>query len=178
MVVSYGFTQLDALLQLWESQGLFSVFLPFLLIFAVTYAVLNKSGILGRQAGVNTIVALVVGLLALQQEFLRRFFAELFPRLGVGIGVMVALVILVGLFIMGGQAETTWMIILGSIAFIVFLVVIISTQSGFSFNSWGWWAQWGNTVIWGLILIGIIVAFTLANMKKSDLAGTRAPVPK
>lgn len=178
MVVSYGFTQLDALLQLWESQGLFSVFLPFLLIFAVTYAVLNKSGVLGRKAGVDTIVALVVGLLALQQDFLRRFFAELFPRLGVGIGVMVALVILVGLFIMGGQAETTWMIILGSIGFIVFLVVIISTQSGFSFSAWGWWSQWSNLVIWGVILIGIVVAFTLANKGREEPAGTRAPAPR
>lgn len=159
---SLGGTQLDTLLQLWESQGLFSVFLPFLLIFAVTYAILNKSGILGRKAGIDTIVALVVGLLALQQDFLRRFFAELFPRLGMGIGVILALAILVGLFIVSDQ-ENVYMIILGSIAFIVFLVVIISTQSGFSFTSWGWWSQWGNLVIWGFILIGIIVAFTLAN---------------
>lgn len=177
MVVSYGFTQLDALLQLWESQGLFSVFLPFLLIFAVTFAVLNKSGILGRKGGVDTIVSLVVGLLALQQEFLRRFFAELFPRLGVGIGVMLALIILVGLFIMGGQSQATWMIILGAVGFIVFLVVIISTQSGFSFNSWSWWSQWGNTVIWGVILIGILVSFALANKGQTREAGTLAPKP-
>jgi hypothetical protein len=159
MVVSYGFTQLDALLQLWESQGLFSVFLPFLLIFAITFAVLNKSKILGGRSGIDIIVALSIGLLALQQDFLRRFFAELFPRLGMGIGVLITLVILVGLFF--GAGEHVWMIILGSVAFIVFLVVVISTQSGFSFGAWGWWSQWGNLVIWGFILIGIVVAFAL-----------------
>ncbi len=164
-MVSYGFTQLDALIQLWESQGLFSVFLPFLLIFAVTFAILNKSKILGGKSGIDVIVALSVGLLALQQEFLRRFFYELFPRLGMGIGVILALSILIGLFIVEGK-ENIYMIILGSIAFIVFLVVIISTQSGFSFNSWSWWSQWGNLVVWGVILIGIIVAFSLT--KKSE----------
>lgn len=166
-MVSYGFTQLDALLQLWETQGLFSVFLPFLLIFAITFAVLSKSKILGGRSGIDIIVALCIGLLALQQEFLRRFFAELFPRLGMGIGVLIALLILVGLF-MTGQGEQTWMIILGSIAFIVFLVVVISTQGGFSWGAWGWWSQWGNLVIWGFILIGIIVAFALTSKFKEQ----------
>lgn len=168
--MAYGYTQLDTLLQLWESQGLFSVFLPFLLIFAITYAVLNKSGILGRRAGIDVIVAVVVGLLALQQEFLRRFFSELFPRLGMGIGVMIALIILVGMFIVG-EHQNIWMIILGSIAFIVFLVVIISTQGGFSPLGWGWWQQWGNIVVWGVVLIGIIVAFSLANIGKEQKPG-------
>ncbi len=167
MVASYGFTQLDALLQLWETQGLFSVFLPFLLIFAIVFAVLNKSKILGGRSGIDIIVALCIGLLALQQEFLRRFFAELFPRLGMGIGVLIALLILVGLFITDGGKET-WMIILGSIAFIVFLVVVISTQGGFSFGAWGWWSQWGNLVIWGFILIGIVVAFSLTSKFKEQ----------
>lgn len=166
-MVVYGFTQLDALLQLWESQGLFSVFLPFLLIFAITFAVLSKSKILGGRSGIDIIVALCVGLLALQQEFLRRFFSELFPRLGMGIGVLITLLILVGLFITE-EGKGTWMIILGSIAFIVFLVVIISTQSGFSWGAWGWWSQWGNLVIWGFILVGIIVAFALTTKFKEE----------
>ena len=160
-----GGTQLDMLLQLWESQGLFSVFLPFLLIFAVTFAVLNKSGILGKRAAIDVIVAIVVGLLALQQDFLRRFFAELFPRLGMGIGVLIALLILVGLFITE-KGENVWMIILGSMAFIVFLVVILSAQGGFSWGASSWWSQYGNLVVWGFILIGIIVAFSLSNTFK------------
>lgn len=161
-----GYSQLDALLQLWESQGLFSVFLPFLLIFAVTFAVLNKSKILGGKTGIDVIVALCIGLLALQQEFLRDFFSELFPRLGMGIGVLITLVILVGLFITS-KSENVWMIILGTAAAIVFFVVIISTQSGFSPGAWPWWSQWGNIVVWGFILIGIIVAFSLANKGKA-----------
>jgi hypothetical protein len=162
-MVAYGSTQLDALVALWESQGLFSVFLPFLLLFAVIFAILNKSKVLGGKTGIDMIVALSVGLLALQQDFLRRFFAELFPRLGMGIGVLLTLLILVGLFIGSGKSQEVWMIILGSIAFIVFLIVILSTQSGFSIGSTSWWMQWGNIVVWGLVLVGIIVAFSLSN---------------
>lgn len=159
-------TQLGQLLSIWEQNGLFSIFLPFLLIFAVTFAILNKSKILGGKSAIDMIVAVVLGLLALQQQFLNRFFVELFPRLGMGIGVILTLVILIGLFMVEGK-ENVYMIIMGSIAFIVFLVVILSTQSGFSFGgTMGWWNQWGNIIVWGVILIGIIVAFSLTTKRK------------
>ncbi|MFH1248872.1 MAG: hypothetical protein V1660_01865 [archaeon] len=162
-MVAYGSTQLDALVALWETQGLFSVFLPFLLLFAVIFAVLNKSKILGGKTGIDMIVALSVGLLALQQQFMQRFFAELFPRLGMGVGVMLTLMILVGLFIVKDKNENIWMTILGSVAAIVFFVVILSTQGGFSIGASSWWMQWGNIVVWGIVLVGIIVAFSLSN---------------
>jgi hypothetical protein len=136
------------------------------LIFAVTFAILNKSKILGGKSGIDVIVAMVVGLLGLQQPFLREFFAQLFPRLGVGIGVLLALIILVGLFTLGH--EGVFNIIFASIAFIIFLIVIISSQAGYSYMAWPWWQEYGNVIIWGVILIGIIVAFWVGGSKGKE----------
>ena len=159
-MVYYGYVGFEQFMSTQDINLLFSLILPFLLVFAVTFAILNKSKILGGKAGIDTIVGAVIGLLALQWDFMPRFFSELFPRLGMGIGVLIALLILVGLFMHHG--ENVWMIILGSIGFIVWLVVMIQTQTAFSFTSWAWWQQWKIPVIGLLAAIGIIVATSLS----------------
>ena len=93
-----AFTIADILNQ-WQTAGVFDYILPFLLIFSVVFGILASTNILGKQKGVNVIVSLVVGLLALRLGFVQLFFAQIFPRLGVGIGVILALLILAVLFV-------------------------------------------------------------------------------
>lgn len=161
-MVYYGFTQLDSMIQMWQAYGVFSVFIPFVLIFAVVFAILSKSKILGGKSGIDTIVAIAIALLSLQWDFMPRFFSELFPRLGMGIAVLLALVILVGMFITS-KHETVWMIILASIAFIIFIVVLIQTQIGFNWSASPFWQNYGFMVIMGVVIVGLIVGMVLSN---------------
>jgi len=102
VLASYGFSggAFGNLLSQWEQMGIFTYMLPFLLIFAIVYGILSKVPLFGTDNNktINAIIALVVGLMALQFDMVPLFFADILPRLGVAlIGVLIFL-ILMGLF--------------------------------------------------------------------------------
>ncbi len=164
MAAYYGFTQMDQMIQMWQTFGVFKFFVPFLLIFAVVFAVLNKSRVLGGRGGIDTIVAIAVALLSIQQEYMTRFLSTIFPNLGMGIAVLLSLLILVGLFY--SEGSRAWNIIFAVAGFVIFIVVVTQTQTNFSFAGTLWWHQWGGIVVLGIILAGIFVTTSMTNVWK------------
>ena len=88
-------TSVENLLIEWEHLGIFEYILPFLLIFAVVFGILTKSEVLGTNRGVNTVISLAVGLLAMQSYVLRSFFRTIFPYAGIGIAILLVGLILI-----------------------------------------------------------------------------------
>lgn len=142
----------------WQSAGIFSYLLPFILIFAIIFGILDATNVLGKNhKGISVLVALVIGLMALQLDFVPRFFEEAFPRLGVGLSVILMMMILLGLFI-PKEEHKYWNYGLGGVALIVFLVVIAQ-----SFNAFGWYSggTLGENIGWiigAILLLGVIIA--------------------
>ena len=63
-LVSYGISSGGAvgnLLYQLETMGVFEYVLPFLMIFALVYAILNKAKFLGNNNAVNVVLSLAVG---------------------------------------------------------------------------------------------------------------------
>lgn len=156
MVMSIGF-----LLSQWEAQGVFDFLLPFLLIFAIVFGILTTTNILGKNKGVHVIIAFVIGLLALRLDFVPRFFAEIFPRLGVGLAVILTLVILIGLFVPQDEMRY-WLWGLGAIAFIIALVVVSQSFENFSWFSIGSASDYVGWIVGGVLVIGLIIAVAAA----------------
>jgi len=157
MVVDIGMV-----LAQWESAGIFDFLLPFLLIFAIVFGILTTTNILGPNKGIHTIIAFVIGLLALRLPIVSAFFAEVFPRLGVGIAVMLVLLVLVGMFVPDNE-KRYWAWGLGAIGVIIAIVVI--TQS---FDQYGWYSSYNfqDNIAWiigGIILVGLIIAVSAAS---------------
>ncbi|MEM3091232.1 MAG: hypothetical protein QXX55_02015 [Candidatus Pacearchaeota archaeon] len=149
------------LLSYWEQAGFFSYLLPFLLIFALVFGILNKTKFFGDRT-INGILALVVGLLALQFNFVPVFFSEIFPRVGIGLSVILALLILAGLFFDPDNKHINWFLL--GFAIIVFFVVLFQTFSwvGWSPRFWLYdlvynWPGVLSIVIF-LVIIGIIIS--------------------
>jgi hypothetical protein len=157
----------------WQSAGIFDYVLPFLLIFAVVYAVLSGTNVLGKNKGVHVIIALVVGLLSMQLGFVQEFFREIFPRAAVGIAVIIVFVILVMAFVPATHM-TGWMIgfyCLGGV------IALIATFNAFSALSWfgsDWWYEWGAWIIGALLIIGVIIA--VAVPERSEGKASKAPL--
>lgn len=158
----YSYTsQLDILLQHWQEMGVFSVIVPFILIFAVVFAILQKSRILGARPSIDTIVAFALGFGALQFDFVTRAFTETFMRgFGIAVIVLVGAVILFGLFI--NQQETqVWRIIGSILAAIALLVILIVSYGQSSWTASEFWRLWGGYVVIGVIILGLILLMTL-----------------
>src|SRR3989344_7721104 len=90
-------TTITDVLNQWADIGVFAYLLPFLMIFAVVYGILSKTDLLGDNRGVNATIALAIGLLALQFDYVSNFFASIFPYTGIGIAVLLVALILMGL---------------------------------------------------------------------------------
>ncbi len=167
VLASYSYFEgggIGNLLSQWEQAGFFSYLLPFLLIFALVFGILSQSRFFEENKAVNTIIALVVGLLALQFDFVPRFFSEIFPRLGIGLAILLAAIILVGMFF---EEKHYWMfMVLGGI---IFLVVLVKTGSNLGWSGVSDWTDnWGYLIMGALVLTGIITAIAYNKKPKPD----------
>ena len=145
----------------WETIGLFDIILPFLLVFAVIYGILTYSKIFGGQKGLSVVVAMVIGLLAIRFPFFADFLAEISPRLAVGITILLALIILIGLFTPANYQDILGWILLaiGAIIFIIIMAQTAGILGVFGFSGFGGSELIGYVVLVAL-LIGIIVVIT------------------
>ena len=132
-------TTITDVLNSWTDFGIFAYVLPFLMIFAVVFGILNKTRILGDNRGVQATISIAIGLLSLQLDYVSSFFATIFPYTGIGIAVLLIALILTGL--LSGEDDAGWVKYVwfgvGSIIFIVILVNAFSDVSWMSGKGWG-----------------------------------------
>ncbi len=149
----------------WEEIGVFSYVLPFLIIFALIFAILNQIKLFEKNKAVNTIIALAVGFMALQFDFVPRFFSEVFPRLGIGLAIILIIIILIGMFM--DTKNTGLMITLMAVGGIIAVVVLITTAGSLGFSSGYWWEEnWGT--ILGVIVVLVLVGMVIFSGEKKE----------
>ena len=151
----------------WEAIGIFDFALPFLLIFAVVFGVLSATKIFGSNKGVSLIISLAIGLMSLRFGFVQVFFSELFPRFGVAIAALLAIVILAAVFIPNEHMKG-WLIGFGATGAVFGLIAVLN---GFIAADW-FASQWIydnlSLVILAVGLVLIIVAMFIWNTPKSE----------
>ncbi len=157
--------EIGNLLASWEQAGVFSYVLPFLLIFAVIFGILTKIKVFGENKGLNTIIAAVIGLLALQFELVPIFFSEIFPRVGVALSIILVLLVLAGLFLDPDNKAVNYGLL--GVGVIIFLMVLAKTSGQLGWYSSYWWYANKSLIIGGaLILIAFIVIINSVAPKK------------
>ncbi len=149
--VSYG-QDLGMIFQQLEYFGFFDYILPFLLIFAMVYGILDKSHILGKNVGVNLVIAVALGLLALAFGDVSVFFSTIFPKAGIGLSVLLVALILMGIFVPMGDREWGNYVFFG-LGIILFLYIVFTSLGEFSF----WRGDWLGAN-WPLILTLVLAA--------------------
>jgi hypothetical protein len=143
------------LLSKWEAAGFFSYLLPFLLIFALVFGILTKVNIFKDNKAVNGIIALAVALMSLQFSFVSNFFAQIFPRLGVGLAIILGILIIVGLF-MDPASNAINYVLLG-IGVIVFGAILIQSASATGWAAGQWWQDNWQVIVGAVFLIIVLV---------------------
>ena len=165
------------ILQQWADLGIFFYVLPFLLVFALVFAILQKVNILGAKGqdnrGINAIIALTISLLSLQFDTVPIFFQIIFPKLGIGLSIILAAMILVGLFVDFEKEgkRTGASLILFTIGGVIFIVILLQSFSDFSWWTGSFWQQNMSAIVAGIIVL--IFVLIIVNSGK----GSKTPLP-
>jgi len=138
----------------WAEYGVFSYVFPFLIIFALVFAILQKSMIFGDPAkaknvtAINAVVAISIGFLALLNDAVSTFFATLFPKFGIALAIFLILLILVAFG--GGKTDK-----MGWVGWVLGIGVLIWawSQWNYVFASGFDIAQFFQDYFWGLALL-------------------------
>ncbi len=167
--------------------GVVDVMLPFLLIFTVVFAMLQKTHILGEgKRNFNAVVALVIGLLVIVPHVTDSYpddrydivviMNEALPNVSIVVVAVVMMLLLIGL--MGGKAE--WdenNTASGWIAVAAFVVII--AIFGFAADWWGngqgdWFFNFFGEESVALVVVILVFAIVIAFITRGEPSERRS----
>jgi hypothetical protein len=154
----------------WQSIGVFEYLLPILLIFAVVFGILTTTNVLGHNKGLHAIIAIIIALMAVGYSSslgysLGNFLQTLFPRLGIGLAVLLAILILIGLFVPDDERRF-WLWGLAAISIIIVIVILSKTFAQFNWYSSGNYGDYVGWIIGGVLILGLIIAVAASGGQK------------
>lgn len=180
------FWKLEGFVGAMESWGLTDVMLPFLLIFTIIFAVLEKSKLLGvERRNLNTVIALVISLITVIPHITGTFPSGMdpieimnsaLPSVSIVIVAIIMLLILIGLF--GQEQIFLGLSMPGWIAFISVIIILIVFG-----GAAGWWASgftgWiseffgddGVAIVLMILVFGVIIAFITGGEGERERVG-------
>lgn len=165
---------LQTVIMQWQSSGIFDYVLPFLLIFAFVFGILQKTEILGDKAkSINVLISVAIGLIAVTQfDMVPRFFQALFPNLGIGLAILFCVMLLVYMFIDGDKTKGIgfgWMIGLSVLGLIIAIVAVSDAFStsgiGGGFGNF-YMTDYIGWIVFAILIIGVIIAIASSGDKK------------
>ncbi|MFH1451554.1 MAG: hypothetical protein ABIF88_00065 [archaeon] len=148
--------------------------LPFLLVFVVIFAILQKSKVLGEgKSQIDAMVALVIGLLLIGLPQPRDIIVNLMPWLAVGVAVILVFFILYG-FVAGDLTKMppglkiTFGILAG-----LFTIGVVVYVTGFYNVIAGWFggttsSSWWMNVLVVVLVIGAMIVAVFGSGKKGN----------
>jgi hypothetical protein len=157
-----GFNLYDMVAQ-WQQLGFYDVLLPFLLIFTISFAVLQKVKIFGESKGVkniNLVISLIIGLLFLQNQYLIFILQRFLPNVSIVIVWALMFLLVLGLF--SGE-QKGWSGGALKVAFTFSLLITLIALSidfipgAFAGDTLSWFY---DNQGWILMLIAVIIVFT------------------
>lgn len=156
---------LSTMLQAWQNVGVFEFLLPFMLIFAIVFGILSQAKFLGENRAVNATIALAIGLFAILFPQTRLFFANISANMAIGVVVLLAALIMLGLFV-DWEKDKGWRNGMAAFGGVIALVVILVSLSsnGFLGGFWWWDMYWPHIVV-GLVVVGAIIAIIATSNK-------------
>lgn len=146
-------------LGVWEEAGVFNVILPFLLVFTIIYTILIKIKILGDNKTSNGVVALIIALLVIRNDYIVGLIIRFLPNVAMFLIIILMFLLLVGTF--AGEHKE-WKNPLLTISFFVSLIFIIWALASDYLGDWLKLPEWlwdlDETTKATILFIGVFVA--------------------
>ena len=161
--------------------GFFEVVLPFLLVFTIVYAVLQKTKIFGSKEptkNINAMIAFVIALFFVATTNLVEGTTEFLPNVVVLLITLMSFMMLVGFFYtdkeFSFENHKFWKVFL---TIIFFIGIVLLSWHAFAPDAFEWfwvgntqfWSSTaGVTIIFVVIMIGTILFVTLGGKKGGE----------
>ncbi|HLD42535.1 MAG TPA: hypothetical protein VJB08_00935 [Candidatus Nanoarchaeia archaeon] len=161
---------LDNFVRMLETWGFTDVLLPFILVFAILYALLQKIEIFGHdKKNIHLVISLVIGLLFVIPHVTNTYppnadlvniVNQFLPTVSVLVVVVVMFLLLIGIF--GAQAGWT-NYFGGSIVVLAIIAVIwIFGAAADWWQGWNWFTNFFGAEATAIIIILIVFALIIA----------------
>ena len=141
------------------------VILPFLLVFAVVFAVLQKSEILGKdKRQIDAIVALVIGLIVTAFGKATGIIVNLMPFLAVSLVIILVFMILLGMLFKQGDFDLDKKIKIGVgiVITIAVIIAVLNLTDGWTFIKDLFNGDEGSSLLANIIFIALIIGAVAA----------------
>jgi hypothetical protein len=151
-----------------ESFGFYDVALPFILVFTLFFAILQKIKIFGENSkNFNSVIALVMAFLVVRQENIIEVINQFLPQVSLITLIFVVILILIGVLL--GPAEKGWSGIPLGFGIVITLVAVslafLSSSAPLGIN-WPSWLSFSNDDF--RLLIGLLVFFVFLQFITSE----------
>ncbi len=147
--------------------------LPFLLIFAVTFAILQKTKILGDgKKQIDAIVALVIGLIVITFGYATNLINSIIPFLAISIVVILVFMILYGMVFQGDdkfKVHKGIQITVGILAALGLIIVLLVATGAWDYlyDRFFLGSDSSGLVTNVILIVVIVVAVLVATLVKS-----------
>jgi len=159
--LGYGFSDLRFVITQWANMGVFDVLLPLVLVFAVIFSILQRSGMLGRRRAIDATVALVISLFVIANRYVSELFLPIFSQAGLAIIILVAVLLILGLFVSIEETpkNVKTMMAIGGIALFFWLMKTVTQTYGIWIFPQYWWVNnsWWVILVVGVVLVGFLI---------------------
>ena len=164
-------------IEFFDKIGVYDVILPFLLVFTIVFAILEKTKVFGTEKvgeqdlskkNLNSMAAFVIAFIVIASSKIVAVITKISSHVVVLLLLSVFFLLLVGSFFKEGEAtflEGKWKYLFMLIMFIGIVLIFlnaIENDSGESWLSWGWdqvTNNWSSNAVASIILLVVIIAF-------------------
>lgn len=137
------------------------IVLPFLLVFTVIFAILQRTKILGEgKARIDAITALVIALIVVAYGYSTHIITTLMPFLAVSAVIILIFMLLYGFIAAGKEgADFSKFKIPAGIIIVIALTIAVLVATGYWSTFIGWFTgNNSNAIVTNVVFIGIIIA--------------------
>ena len=171
-------------IQFFQSFGLFDVVLPFLLIFTIVFAILEKTMILGSDNGkpkknVDSMVSFILALLVVASNKIVTAINIAMPNIILLMVISISFLMLIGTFATTGefnfkQGHPTYyaafvaFLLAGTIIIFLYAIKLDSGKSWLEYSYDYVMRSWGGSIVSSFLLLAIIIGAILFITRGTD----------
>lgn len=161
---------IQSLFSYWEDAGIFDFFLPFILIFCLIFAILERIKMFGdNKKSIHMVIALAFALLAANSVYVREILHQFLPNVAFFMVVILAFILLIST--MFGEAKffqgtSGWLAVIIVSAFIIWSLIAENVGDFYQLPSMlSWLGDITSQDLYTILFVGVFVVIIVMFMK-------------